>query len=110
MQFKEFSLLSPIIESGEVLKAIEVAIPPEVIEQVLGETSSGETRSSQAAITPSSLSGNCDESMVVGFDANCLEESGQRLKNAVAKIGSILASTKPFINYRKLGRDWDAGQ
>lgn len=44
MQFKEFSLLAQGIESGEVLKAIETAIPPEIIEQVLNQTDSGETR------------------------------------------------------------------
>ena len=44
MQFKEFSLLAQGIESREVLKAIETAIPPEIIEQVLEQTDSGETR------------------------------------------------------------------
>lgn len=44
MQFKEFSLLAQGIESGEVLKAIETAIPPETIEQVLNQTNSGEKR------------------------------------------------------------------
>lgn len=44
MQFKEFSLLAQGIESGEVLKAIEAAIPPKIIEQVLEQTDSGETR------------------------------------------------------------------
>ncbi len=44
MQLKEFSLVSLLIESGEVLKAIETAIPPETIEQVLGQTESRETR------------------------------------------------------------------
>jgi len=44
MQLKEFSLVSVLIESGEVLKAIETAIPAEAIEQVLGQTDSRETR------------------------------------------------------------------
>lgn len=44
MQFKEFSLLAQGIESGEVLKAIETAIPSETIEQVLSQTDSGERR------------------------------------------------------------------
>ncbi len=44
MQFKEFSLFAQGIESGEVLKAIEAAIPPKIIEQVLEQTDSGETR------------------------------------------------------------------
>ena len=44
MQLKEFSLVSPGIESGEVLKAIETAIPAETIEQVLAQTNSWQTR------------------------------------------------------------------
>jgi hypothetical protein len=43
MQLKEFSLVAQGIESGEVLKAIETAIPTETIEQVLGQTDSRET-------------------------------------------------------------------
>ncbi|WP_267894874.1 hypothetical protein [Nostoc sp. 'Lobaria pulmonaria (5183) cyanobiont'] len=38
MQLKEFSLVSLLMESGKVLKAIETAIPTEAIEQVLGQT------------------------------------------------------------------------
>lgn len=44
MQLKEFSLISTVIESGLVLKAIETAISPETIEQVLGNTDSREER------------------------------------------------------------------
>jgi len=44
MQLKEFSLVSVLIGSAEVLKAIETAIPAEAIEQVLGQTDSRETR------------------------------------------------------------------
>ncbi|MCC5653035.1 IS4 family transposase [Nostoc sp. XA013] len=44
MQLKEFSLVSLLMESGEVLKAIETAIPASAIEQVLGQTDSRETR------------------------------------------------------------------
>jgi hypothetical protein len=47
MQLKEFSLISPVIESGEVLKAIEIAIPPETIEMALGDTDSREERRRQ---------------------------------------------------------------
>ncbi|MEH1770524.1 hypothetical protein [Nostoc sp.] len=35
MQLKEFSLNSPRIESGTVLKALETAIPTEAIEQAI---------------------------------------------------------------------------
>jgi len=38
MQLKEFSLISPVIESSHVFKAIETAIPIDVIEQTIGET------------------------------------------------------------------------
>ncbi|HCF27456.1 MAG TPA: IS4 family transposase, partial [Cyanobacteria bacterium UBA11049] len=44
MQLKEFSLVSQGIESGEVLKAIETAIPAETIEQVLAQTDSWQKR------------------------------------------------------------------
>ncbi len=38
MQLKEFSLISPVIESTDVFKAIETAIPLKVIEQTIGTT------------------------------------------------------------------------
>lgn len=44
MQLKEFSLINPIIESSEVFKAIETAIPSEMIEQAIGETRSQQQR------------------------------------------------------------------
>lgn len=44
MQLGEFSLVSQGIESGEVLKAIETAIPAETIEQVLAQTDSWQMR------------------------------------------------------------------
>lgn len=44
MQLKEFSLICPVIESAEVFTAIETAIPPDVIEQTLGQTNSVEER------------------------------------------------------------------
>lgn len=56
MQLKEFSFISPVIESGEVLKAIETAIPSEAIEQVLGSTESWEERVSQTPVASSSRS------------------------------------------------------
>jgi hypothetical protein len=40
MQLKEFSLLSPQVESGTVLKALETAIPTEAIEQAIAQTNS----------------------------------------------------------------------
>jgi Insertion element 4 transposase N-terminal/Transposase DDE domain len=44
LQLKEFSLINPIIESSEVFKAIETAIPSEMLEQAIGETSSQQQR------------------------------------------------------------------
>jgi hypothetical protein len=44
MQLKEFSLISPIIESGSVLKALETSIPSEAIEQAIGDTEALEER------------------------------------------------------------------
>jgi len=44
MQLKEFSLISPVIESGEVLTALETAIPPEAVEQAINHTEAREER------------------------------------------------------------------
>jgi hypothetical protein len=44
MQLKEFSLISPAVESGSVLKALETAISKKAIEQAIGETDSYEDR------------------------------------------------------------------
>jgi hypothetical protein len=52
MQLKEFSLISPVIESSHVFKAIETAIPIDVIEQTIGDTKVREERKRKL---PSSL-------------------------------------------------------
>lgn len=44
MQLKEFSLISPVVESGAVLKALETAIPTVAIEQAIGDTDSYQER------------------------------------------------------------------
>ncbi len=44
MQLKEFSLISPVVESGKVLKALETAIPSVAIERAIAETHSNEER------------------------------------------------------------------
>jgi hypothetical protein len=44
MQLKEFSLISPQVESGTVLKALETAIPTEAIEIAIAQTHSHEER------------------------------------------------------------------
>lgn len=44
VHFKDFSLLSPIIQSNELLKAIEMAIPATAIEQAIATTKASEER------------------------------------------------------------------
>jgi hypothetical protein len=44
MQLKEFSLISPVIESGTVLKALESAIPSDAIEQAIASSKASEDR------------------------------------------------------------------
>jgi hypothetical protein len=44
MQLKEFSFISPVLESTEVFKAIGTVIPPDVIAQTIGNTNSLEER------------------------------------------------------------------
>ncbi len=64
MQLKEFSLISPVIESGAVLKALETAIPTVAIEQAIGDTDSYQERKRAIPITSSSLFNHCDEFVV----------------------------------------------
>lgn len=63
MQLKEFSLISPVIESAGVFQAIETAIPIDVIEQTIGDTQAKQERFSQVSIWTSSVFGNCYELM-----------------------------------------------
>ena len=44
MHLKEFSVISPVIQSAEVFRAIETVISPNAIEQTLGKTKSIEER------------------------------------------------------------------
>ena len=52
MQLKEFSLINPVIELIDVFKAIEAVIPPEEIEQTVGNTKAKQERKRKL---PSSL-------------------------------------------------------
>jgi hypothetical protein len=52
VQLKEFSLINPVIESIDVFKAIETAIPPETIEQTIGNAKAKRERKRKL---PSSL-------------------------------------------------------
>jgi hypothetical protein len=49
---KEFSLINPKIEAGQVFQVLETVISPELIEQTLAQTNSREQRKRQL---PSSL-------------------------------------------------------
>ena len=74
MQLKEFSLLSPVVESGTVLKALETAIPTEAIEQAspnvhtppwgIAQTHSNEERKRAIPIASGSLFNHCNELVV----------------------------------------------
>ena len=44
MNLKDFELVSPVIQASEILRAIEVAIPPVAIEQAIAETKAQECR------------------------------------------------------------------
>ena len=44
VHLKDFSLLSPVIQSSDLLKAIETAIPPTAIEQAITKTKASEER------------------------------------------------------------------
>ena len=44
MHLKDFSWESPAIQNGEVLKAIEAAISPEIIEKVIVQSQARENR------------------------------------------------------------------
>ena len=64
MELKEFSLISPAIEPGTVLKALETAIPTEAIKKAIADTHSNEERKRAFTVTSGDLSGDCDELVV----------------------------------------------
>ncbi len=67
MQLKEFSLISPVVESGTVLKALETTIPTVAIEQAIADTHSEEERKRAIPITSGGLSNHCHELVVKSF-------------------------------------------
>jgi len=74
MNLKDFSLVSPVTHVGEVLRAIEAAIPPEAIERAIAETSSQECRTRSLPAHLVVCQGNCDEFVVKGLDARRTQE------------------------------------
>ncbi len=75
MQLKEFSLISPVVESGTVLKALETAIPIVAIEQAIADTRSNEERKRAIPITSGSLSDNRYELVVERFNQSSPQKS-----------------------------------
>lgn len=66
--------MSPDIPRADVFKAIEAAIPAELIEQAIGETNAGEERARSRSSAFGGKSCNCNESLVERFDAGCTKE------------------------------------
>lgn len=75
MQIKEFSLISPVIDSGSVLKAIETAIPSDAIEQAIAHSHAGEDRKRAIPNSIGGLSDHCYELVVKGVNENSFEKS-----------------------------------
>ena len=106
MQLKEFSFISPVLESAEVFKAIGTVIPPDVIAQTVGNTDSLEERKRKL---PSQLvvclviAMSLWSSDSIAFSP---QKSGQWLKSAVDKIGKLLASAKQCLDYDCPAASW----
>ena len=106
MQLKEFSFISPILESAEVFKAIGTVIPPDVIVHTIGSTDSVEERKRKQ---PSQLvvclviAMSLWSSDSIAFSP---QKSGQWLKSAVDKIGKLLASAKQCLDYDCSAASW----
>jgi hypothetical protein len=90
MQLKEFSLISPVIESSHVFKAIETAIPIDVIEQTIGNTEAREERKRKL---PSSLV----VCLVIGMSLWSSDSMSTVLKNLVNGLSR---------EWTKLGKYW----
>jgi hypothetical protein len=82
VHLKNFSLLSPTIQSSELLKAIETAIPATAIEQAISLRHGFAYRYKQSlrrkksfnACTFGSLPTSCNELLVKRFDAGCTQK------------------------------------
>jgi hypothetical protein len=74
VHLKDFSLLSPTIQSGDLLKAIETAIPATAIEQAIATTKASEERNRSLPAQRRNLLANCNESLALGFDAGCTQK------------------------------------
>ncbi len=90
MQLKEFGLISSAIEAAEVFRAIETAIPIEVIEQTIGHTAAIEERKRKL---PSSLV----VCLVIAMSLWSSDSMGTVLKNLVNGLSR---------HWTKLGQYW----
>ena len=92
MHLKDFSLESPAIQNGEVLKAIEAAISPEIIEKVIVQSQARENRTRSLPAPKRGLSSNCDEYMVNRLNARCTQEFSRWSGGSMGEGGEILES------------------
>ena len=90
MQLKEFGLISSVIECDVVFRAIETAIPLEVIEQTIGQTAAIEERKRKL---PSSLV----VCLVIAMSLWSSDSMGTVLKNLVNGLSR---------QWTKLGQYW----
>ncbi len=74
VHLKDFSLLSPTIQSSDVFKAIEAAIPPIAIEQASAKTKACEQRRRSLPAQLVVCARNCDESVALRFHDRCAEK------------------------------------
>ena len=80
MQLKEFSLINPKLEASLVFQAIQTVISPEIIDQELEKSNSVEERKRKLPASLVVCDRNCHEFMVIRFNGNCTEESGEWVK------------------------------
>ena len=107
MQLQKFLLVAQGIGAGEVLRAIETAIPTETIEQVLGQTDRRETRKRKLRCLRRAMPTHLVVCLVIAMSIwssdsmrTVLKNLGSRFTDTLVKARAVLASTKPIINYR----------
>ncbi len=105
VHLKEFSFISPVIESAEVFKAIETTLPSAGTRTGNWQHGQIGTASAQTAISTSSLFSHRHESVVARLDANSAKEAGEWVEYAVDSAGAVLASARQLINQRSQKRE-----
>jgi hypothetical protein len=106
MQLKEFSFISPVLESGLVFKAIGMVIPADVIAQTVGNTDSQEERKRKL---PSQLV----VCLVIAMSLWSSDSMTTVLKNLVnglsrqwTRTGEVLASAEQRLDYNRPTTSW----